>query len=160
MSDLYGRKPIFLGGMILFLGGSIFAGLSTSMELLIVGRVIQGFGGGMLIPVAMATVADLYEPRERGKIQGILGAIFAIASAIGPFIGGVIVDNTTWHWAFFVNVPIGIIAIAFTAIKFPKGSSRTKHKNRLSRNRNIIRIFSITCDSCDIWRKYICLEQS
>ena len=120
MSDLYGRKPIFLGGMILFLGGSIFAGLSTSMELLIVGRVIQGFGGGMLIPVAMATVADLYEPRERGKIQGILGAIFAIASAIGPFIGGVIVDNTTWHWAFFVNVPIGIITIAFTAIKFPK----------------------------------------
>lgn len=63
-------------------------------------RVVQGLGGGMLIPVAMATVADLYEPQERGKIQGILGAIFAIASAIGPFIGGVIVDHATWHWVF------------------------------------------------------------
>ncbi|WP_400204373.1 MDR family MFS transporter [Candidatus Methanomassiliicoccus intestinalis] len=120
MSDLYGRKPIFLAGMILFLGGSIFAGFSQSMEWLIIARVVQGLGGGMLIPVAMATVADLYEPQERGKIQGILGAIFAIASAIGPFIGGVIVDHATWHWVFFVNVPVGILAIAFTAIKFPK----------------------------------------
>ncbi len=120
MSDLYGRKPIFLAGMILFLGGSIFAGFSQSMEWLIIARVIQGLGGGMLIPVAMATVGDLYEPQERGKIQGILGAIFAIASAIGPFIGGVIVDHTTWHWVFFVNIPVGILAIAFTAIKFPK----------------------------------------
>lgn len=120
MSDLYGRKPIFLAGMILFLGGSIFAGFSQSMEWLIIARVVQGLGGGMLIPVAMATVADLYEPQERGKIQGILGAIFAIASAIGPFIGGVIVDHTTWHWVFFVNIPVGILAIAFTAIKFPK----------------------------------------
>lgn len=123
MSDIYGRKPIFLLGMILFLAGSVCAGLSNSMVSLIIFRALQGFGGGMLIPVAMATVADLYAPQERGKMQGILGAIFAIASAIGPFIGGVIVDHTTWHWVFFVNIPVGILAIAFTAIKFPKVQS-------------------------------------
>ena len=123
MSDIYGRKPVFLLGMILFLGGSIFAGFSQSMEWLIVGRAVQGLGGGMLIPVAMAVVADLYSPQERGKMQGILGAIFAIASAIGPFVGGVIVDNASWHWVFFVNIPIGILAIAFTLIKFPKAEA-------------------------------------
>lgn len=128
MSDIYGRKPVFLLGMILFLGGSIFAGFSQNMEGLIIGRAVQGLGGGMLIPVAMATVADLYTPQERGKMQGILGAIFAIASAIGPFIGGVIVDNASWHWVFFVNIPIGILAIAFTAIKFPKTHAESNAK--------------------------------
>lgn len=128
MSDIYGRKPVFLLGMILFLGGSIFAGFSQNMEGLIIGRAVQGLGGGMLIPVAMATVADLYTPQERGKMQGILGAIFAIASAIGPFIGGVIVDNASWHWVFFVNIPVGILAIAFTAIKFPKTQADSNAK--------------------------------
>lgn len=123
MSDIYGRKPVFLLGMILFLGGSIFAGFSQNMEWLIIGRAVQGLGGGMLIPVAMAVVADLYSPQERGKMQGILGAIFAIASAIGPFIGGIIVDNASWHWVFFVNIPVGILAIAFTLIKFPKAEA-------------------------------------
>lgn len=128
MSDIYGRKPVFLLGMILFLGGSIFAGFSQSMEWLIIGRAVQGLGGGMLIPVAMATVADLYAPQERGKMQGILGAIFAIASAIGPFIGGLIVDNASWHWVFFVNIPVGILAIAFTAMKFPKTQADSNAK--------------------------------
>ncbi|MFA6679854.1 MAG: MFS transporter, partial [Candidatus Methanomethylophilaceae archaeon] len=120
LSDLYGRKRIFLAGMLIFLAGSILSGLSESMGSLIVFRAIQGLGGGILIPVATATVADLYVPSERGKIQGFLGALFAIASCIGPWLGGVIVDNVSWHWVFFVNVPIGILALAFTTLKFPK----------------------------------------
>jgi EmrB/QacA subfamily drug resistance transporter len=120
MSDRYGRKPVFLTGMGLFLGGSILAGMSNSMDMLIACRFIQGLGGGALMPVAMATVADLYAPTERGKVQGALGAIFAIASVIGPFLGGYIVDNTTWRWVFYVNLPIGVIAILVTSMKFPK----------------------------------------
>lgn len=120
MSDRYGRKPIFLMGMSLFLGGSILAGMSNSMEMLIICRFIQGLGGGAMMPVAMATVADLYAPTERGKVQGMLGAVFALAMIIGPFIGGFIVDNMDWRWVFYVNLPVGIMAIIVTMWKFPK----------------------------------------
>lgn len=119
MSDRYGRKPVFLVGMGLFMGGSILAGLSQNMEQLILFRAIQGLGGGALMSVAMSTVADLYAPTERGKIQGILGAIFAITSIIGPFIGGFIVDHMDWRWVFYVNIPVGILAIIITSFKFP-----------------------------------------
>jgi EmrB/QacA subfamily drug resistance transporter len=119
MSDRYGRKPVFLVGMGLFMGGSILAGMSQNMEQLIMFRAIQGLGGGALMPVAMSTVADLYAPTERGKIQGILGAIFAITSIVGPFIGGFIVDNLDWRWVFYVNIPVGILAIIITSFKFP-----------------------------------------
>ena len=128
MSDRYGRKPIFLIGMGLFLAGSILAGMSNSMEMLIGCRAIQGVGGGVIMPVAMATVADLYAPTERGKIQGMMGGIFAIASVIGPFLGGFIVDNLDWRWVFYVNLPVGILAIAVTSMKFPNQESDTsKH---------------------------------
>jgi len=119
MSDRYGRKPVFLVGMGLFMGGSILAGMSQNMEQLIIFRAIQGLGGGCLMPVAMSTVADLYAPTERGKIQGLLGAIFAITSIVGPFIGGFIVDNMSWRWVFYVNIPVGILAIIITSFKFP-----------------------------------------
>jgi EmrB/QacA subfamily drug resistance transporter len=89
------------------------------MEMLIFCRFLQGLGGGAMMPVAMATVADLYAPTERGKIQGMMGAIFAIASVIGPFLGGYIVDNLDWRWVFYVNLPIGILAIIVTSMKFP-----------------------------------------
>jgi EmrB/QacA subfamily drug resistance transporter len=120
MSDRFGRRPVFLAGMALFLGGSILSGLSNSIEMLIVCRFIQGLGGGALIPVAMATVADLYAPAERGKVQGALGAIFAVSSIIGPFIGGFIVDNMDWRWVFYINLPVGIAAIAVAVMKFPR----------------------------------------
>lgn len=119
LSDRHGRKPIFLIGVAVFLAGSILSGLATSMDELIAFRFVQGIGAGVLLPVAVATVGDLYAPTERGKIQGILGAIGGLASVIGPFIGGLIVDNTDWRWVFYVNVPVGIIALAVTSMKFP-----------------------------------------
>ena len=120
MSDRFGRKPVFLAGMGLFMGGSLFAGMSNSMEMLIVCRTIQGLGGGAMMPVAMATVADLYAPTERGKIQGLLGAVFALATVIGPLMGGWIVDNADWRWVFYVNLPVGVIAVLVTSMKFPR----------------------------------------
>ncbi len=128
MSDRYGRKPVFLVGMGLFLAGSILAGMSNSMEMLIACRFIQGLGGGAIMPVAMATVADLYAPTERGKIQGVLGGIFAISSVIGPFLGGFIVDNLDWRWVFYVNLPVGILALAVTSMKFPNQVSDTSKR--------------------------------
>ena len=119
LSDIYGRKPLLLAGIALFLIGSVLAGLSTNMVELIAFRALQGLGGGILIPVATATVADLYPPEKRGKVQGMLGAIFAVGSAIGPLLGGLITDSIGWHWCFFINVPIGLVMIALTAAKFP-----------------------------------------
>ena len=120
LSDQYGRKPIFLVGMAVFLSGSVLCAISGSMTELILFRAIQGLGGGMLVPVATAAVADLYAPTERGKIQGMLGALFAVAMCLGPFLGGFITEHISWHWIFVINLPIGAIALAFTATKFPK----------------------------------------
>ena len=119
LSDQYGRKPIFLIGISVFLLGSFLCGICGSMTELIIFRAIQGLGGGMLVPVATAAVADLYSPTERGKIQGMLGALFAVAMCLGPFLGGFITDHISWHWIFFINLPIGVIALIFTAKKFP-----------------------------------------
>jgi len=120
LSDLYGRKPLFLIGIAVFMTGSILSGICNNMTELIIFRAIQGLGGGMLIPVATAAVADLYSPAERGKVQGMLGSLFAVAMCLGPFLGGYITDNLSWHWVFFINVPLGLMALFLTAKKFPK----------------------------------------
>ena len=119
LSDLYGRKPLFLIGLALFVGGSVLAGMSTNMEFFIACRAIQGLGGGILIPVAMAAVADLYSPSDRARMQGMLGAIFGVGSGIGPLLGGYIEGAASWHWCFYINVPLAIIAFALTIKKFP-----------------------------------------
>ena len=119
LSDIYGRKPLFLIGLGLFAVGSVCAGLSTNMEMFIVCRAIQGIGGGILIPVATAAVADLYSPRERARMQGILGAIFGVGSGIGPLIGGYIEGAISWHWCFYINIPLAFIALILTIKKFP-----------------------------------------
>jgi EmrB/QacA subfamily drug resistance transporter len=120
LSDQYGRKPVFMAGIAIFLAGSILSGLSQNMTQLIAFRAIQGLGGGILIPVATASVADLYSPSERGKMQGALGSLFAVAMCVGPFLGGFITDHISWHWIFFINVPIGAVALVFVLKKFPK----------------------------------------
>ena len=122
MSDRYGRKPLFIAGLVLFIGGSVVAGLSTSMTMLIVCRAVQGLGGGILMPVAMAAVADFYAPEERGKMQGMLGAVFGIGSGIGPLVGGFICMYISWHWVFYINVPLALVCFILTLRQFPSAN--------------------------------------
>jgi EmrB/QacA subfamily drug resistance transporter len=111
LSDLYGRKPIFMIGIVIFLIGSALSGLSQNMAMLILFRGIQGIGAGSLFPVALAVIGDLFTPQERGKYQGLFGAVFGIAFVAGPLIGGFLTENVGWHWIFYVNIPIGIVAL-------------------------------------------------
>ena len=111
LSDLFGRRPIFIWAVSVFLIGSVLAGLSQEMWQMIIFRGIQGLGGGAVFPVALAVVADLYTPAERGKYLGLFGAMFGLSSLVGPAIGGLITDNFGWHWIFYVNVPLGLISL-------------------------------------------------
>ncbi len=111
LSDLFGRKPMLMLGIGLFLLGSALSGLSQEMWQLILFRGIQGLGAGALFPISLAVIGDLFTPRERGKYQGLFGAVFGIAFLIGPYLGGTLTDNFSWHWVFFVNVPIGLVAL-------------------------------------------------
>ena len=111
LSDLYGRRPMLLLGIVLFLLGSALSGLSQSMWQLILFRGIQGLGAGSLFPIALAVIGDLFTPAERGKYQGLFGAVFGIAFLLGPGLGGFLTDTLSWHAIFYVNVPIGILAL-------------------------------------------------
>jgi EmrB/QacA subfamily drug resistance transporter len=111
LSDLYGRKPLLMIGVTLFLIGSALSGLSGSMEQLILFRGIQGLGAGALFPIALAVIGDMFTPAERGKYQGLFGAVFGISSIVGPLLGGWLTDNLSWHWIFWVNLPIGVVAL-------------------------------------------------
>ena len=119
LSDLYGRKSFFLGGIIIFLIGSVLAGASQTMDQLIGFRALQGLGGGAIMAMAFTTVGDLFSPRERGKYQGFVAAVFGLSSVIGPTLGGVITDYLSWNWIFYVNVPLGLIVVALFIRFFP-----------------------------------------
>lgn len=114
ISDLYGRKVVFQTAIILFLAGSILCGLSQNMGQLIAWRGLQGLGAGGLFVMAMTIIGDILSPRERGRYQGYFGAVFAVASIGGPLAGGWFVDNVDWRWVFYINVPIGLIALFVT----------------------------------------------
>ena len=111
LSDLYGRKPMLVVGICLFLVGSILSGLSQTMWQLILFRGVQGLGAGALFPISLAVIGDLFTPAERGKYQGLFGAVFGIAFLVGPAIGGLLTEHLSWHWIFFVNVPVGFISL-------------------------------------------------
>ena len=111
LSDLFGRRPIFIWAVGLFLVASVFAGLSQEMWQFILFRGLQGLGGGAIFPVSLAVVADLYTPVERGKYMGAFGAVFGLSSVLGPFLGGLITDTFSWHWIFFVNVPVALLSL-------------------------------------------------
>ncbi len=120
MSDHYGRKKLFIIGLLLFMIGSILSGTSQTMEQMIVFRAIQGLGAGIIIPVATASVADFYPPEDRGKMQGAIGAIFGIGSGLGPLVGGAVCKFASWNWAFYINVPLILICFLLTIKKFPQ----------------------------------------
>jgi EmrB/QacA subfamily drug resistance transporter len=111
LSDQFGRRPMMMIGVSLFLVGSLLCGLSQEMWQLIAFRGIQGLGAGAIFPISLAVVGDLFSPRERGKYQGLFGAVFALASLLGPAIGGLLTDTVGWHWVFFVNLPLGLVAL-------------------------------------------------
>ncbi len=111
LSDIFGRRLMLLFGVSVFLLGSALSGLSWSMESLILFRGIQGIGAGAIFPISLAVIGDLFEPRERARYQGLFGAVFGVASVLGPLLGGWLTDNLSWHWIFFVNLPIGAVAL-------------------------------------------------
>jgi EmrB/QacA subfamily drug resistance transporter len=119
LSDAYGRKPLLMAGIGLFLVGSALSGLSQNMVELIGFRGLQGLGAGALFPISLAIIGDLFSPRERGRYQGLFGAVFGVSFIAGPFLGGFLTDHVSWHWVFYVNLPIGIAALAVIAAALP-----------------------------------------
>ena len=126
LSDLFGRKPIFLGCLVVFLTGSALSGVAQSMTQLITFRALQGIGAGGLESIAIAVVGDLFPPRERGKWIGITSSSYALASIAGPLLGGVLTDHISWRWVFYINLPIGLIALFVLAFLMP--TLRTPNK--------------------------------
>lgn len=119
LTDLYGRKAFYVAGLIVFLAGSVMSGLSATMNELIAFRAVQGIGGGILLALAFVVVGDLFPPAERGKYQGVVAAVFGLSSVIGPTLGGAITDNLSWHWVFFLNVPLGVPLVLLFVRFFP-----------------------------------------
>ncbi len=126
LGDLYGRKRILQTAVVIFLVGSALCGLARSMTALIAFRALQGMGAGGFIVLTQATIGDVVSPRERGKYQGIFGGVFGLASVAGPLLGGLIVEHTSWRWVFYVNLPIGLVALVVLAITLPATAARAK----------------------------------
>src|SRR5205823_1883293 len=126
LSDIYGRRLFFIAGMVIFLAGSALAGTSQNMTELIIYRGIQGLGAGAMMPIALAIIGDIFPPAERGKWQGLFVAVFGLASIIGPTLGGWITDNWGWRWVFYVNMPVGAIAILTAGFVLPKAVRRMR----------------------------------
>lgn len=127
LGDMYGRKHLFQATIVLFLLGSVLCGISQNIGELIIFRAIQGLGGGGLIVLAQAIIADVVSPRERGRYQGIFGAVYGVTSVAGPLLGGFFVDNLTWRWVFYINLPIGVIALFVIAVALPASGQRGHH---------------------------------
>jgi EmrB/QacA subfamily drug resistance transporter len=128
LGDLYGRKVVLQTAIVIFLVGSALCGISQNMTELIVFRALQGLGGGGLFVVTIAVVGDIIPPRDRGRYQGIFGGVFGVSTVVGPLLGGFFVDNLSWRWIFYVNVPIGLIALAVIATAFQARPDHVHHR--------------------------------
>ncbi len=128
LSDMYGRKRFFLFGIIVFLIGSALCGLAQNIVQLSIFRTIQGIGGGALMPIAFTIVFDIFPIEKRGKMTGLLGAVFGISSVCGPLLGAYITDHLSWHWIFYVNVPIGILSFLLIMTAYHEVGGRRSQK--------------------------------
>ena len=128
LGDQYGRRIVLQVGLVIFLIGSALCGLSHSFPELIAFRAFQGLGGGGLMVSAQAAVGDVVAPRQRGRYQGLFGAVFGVATVIGPLIGGTLTTNLSWRWIFYINLPIGVLALVVLALTFPSVATRTQHR--------------------------------
>lgn len=130
VGDLVGRKPLFIAAIVLFMIGSIVGGLSQGMTELIVGRAIQGLGGGGLMILAQAIIADIVPARERGRYMGVMGGVFALASVVGPLLGGWFTESVSWRWCMWINIPLGALAIV-SAVVFLHPPHQNRARPRL-----------------------------
>src|SRR5215210_4950464 len=118
LSDIYGHRSFYIGGIVVFMLGSILAGTAQDFWWLVGARAVQGLGMGTIIPLSQTIIGDIISARERGKYMGYIGAVFGVASVAGPLAGGWITDNFSWRWLFFVNLPLGVVALAFILVYF------------------------------------------
>ena len=128
LGDMLGRKPVFMAAILIFLAGSMLAGLSQTMGQLIGFRALQGIGAAGLMVGAQAIIADIVPPRERGRYMGLIGSVFAVASVAGPLLGGFLVDNLSWRWVFYVNLPVGALAILIVATRLHLKTPTVRHR--------------------------------
>jgi EmrB/QacA subfamily drug resistance transporter len=128
LADLYGRKPVMLAGIALFVGGSFLCGHAGSMNTLILFRAIQGLGAGAIQPIAMTIVGDLFDVHQRARIQGILGAVWGLAGLVGPVLGGAIVQWLSWRWVFYVNIPLALACAAVLLLAYHETVERHDHR--------------------------------
>src|SRR6201991_3276641 len=127
LSDLYGRRRLFVVSISIFLVGSALCGTAQSMGQLIAFRALQGVGAGGLIPLSQAAIADLFSPRERGRYQGYVGSMWAAASVAGPLLGGTLTDAASWRWIFFINLPLGAFALVVVMRTMSPGGRTREH---------------------------------
>src|ERR671927_1498384 len=127
LSDIYGRRGFYIAGLLVFMLGSILAGVAQGFWWLVAARAVQGLGMGTIMPLAQAIIGDIISPRERGKYMGYLGGVFGVASIAGPLVGGWITDAFSWRWPFFINLPIGVVALAFIIAFFHLPHVPRKH---------------------------------
>lgn len=126
LSDVLGRKPVFIAGVVVFLAGSVACGLATSMGMLVVFRFLQGLGAGAVQPITTTLVGDLYSLEERGRIQGYISGVWGVSSIAGPLVGGLVVHGIGWEWIFWINVPLGIATVALIALYLHEDLSRER----------------------------------
>ncbi|MNO26958.1 Multidrug resistance protein 3 [compost metagenome] len=128
LSDMYGRKRFFIFGIIMFLLGSILCGMAGSIVQLSIFRAIQGIGGGALMPIAFTIIYDIFPMEKRGKMTGLLGAVFGTSSIFGPLLGAYITDTWGWNWVFYINLPIGLVSLAIIIVFYKESLSHTKQQ--------------------------------